>query len=299
MSEPAVDIVIPCYNASQFLARALDSVLAQTFPHWRILLIDDGSTDSTPELVRSYAPRLGARLLALTQPNRGLPAARNTAIRAGSAPLIALLDADDVWLPHRLERSIAALAAQPAAALSYGFVARIDEHDRPVSVHDQLLPGREGNIAPSIYTRRLHLPCPTITFRRAAFAATSGFDETMRATEDRDLWLRLALRSPVVCIPEIIALYRTSPGAMTTDTDRMFQAQRRFVEKHKGAPGLSARNYRHALGSIYRQRAETETGRRLLRPAALHLAQSLRLHPLSRDGWRTAAALLKAAVRPG
>ncbi len=297
MNEPVVDVIIPCYNASRFLARALDSVLAQTFQNWRVLLIDDGSTDETPEVIDAYAPSLGLRMLHLQQPNRGLPAARNNAIRSGSASLIALLDADDVWLPQRLERSVASLAGNEAAGLSYGFVSRVDEFDKLVSTHDQLLPDREGAIAASIYTRRLHLPCPTITFRRSSFEQTSGFDETMRATEDRDLWLRIALRSQVVCIPEIIALYRTSPGAMTMDTERMFQSQLRFVEKHKGTPGLTARDYRHALSSIYRQRAETEGQRGQFPAAARHVAEAIRLRPGDRENWMTAGSIARSGWR--
>ena len=294
---PIVDIIVPCYNAARFLPAALNSVLAQTFTRWRILLMDDGSTDATPEIAAGYAARLGPRMLHLHQPNRGLPAARNAAIRAGSAPLLALLDADDEWLPQRLALSVAAFDQRPEIGLSYGFVSRVDEHNRHVSTHDQLLPGREGSIAASIYTRRIHLPCPTVTFRRTLFDRTGGFDESMRATEDRDLWLRIALHAPVACIPEVIALYRVSPGAMTTETDRMFQSQLRFIQKHRGASGLGEPEYRRALSSIHRQRAETEGNRRHFQPALKDIVRALWLFPASRENWQTAGSILKHGWR--
>lgn len=301
LTAPAVDVIVPCFNGARYLAQALDSVVAQTFGDWRIVLVDDGSTDRTPEIAAGYAARLGARMLHIRQGNRGLAATRNVAIRvsgeAGGAELLALLDADDVWLPERLGRSVAALRAAPAAGLSYGFVTTIDEWDRPIQTYADLLPGREGRIAASIYTRRLHLPCPTVTFRRRHFEAAGGFDETMRATEDRDLWLRIALEAEVVCVPEVLALYRTAAGGMTGDAERMFEAQLRFVHKHRGAPGLTAAHFRSALASVFRQRAETETARGLLGPAAAHLARALGLEPLSGGNWRTVASLAKRALR--
>ena len=147
-----VDIIIPAYNASRFLPAALESVEAQTFKDWRILLIDDGSTDDTAVVAAPYRDRLGERLHYISQPNAGLPAARNTALRHASAEYIALLDADDVWLPERLAESVKSLDGNSEAGLSYGFVSRVDADGVLVSTHDELKPEAEeaGSRAPSI-----------------------------------------------------------------------------------------------------------------------------------------------------
>ena len=100
---PKVDIIIPAYNAAKYLPAAIESVIAQTFEDWRIVLVDDGSTDNTAEVVAPYIDRLGPKLLYIKQANAGLPAARNAAIRNSSSEFLALLDADDVWLPDALE----------------------------------------------------------------------------------------------------------------------------------------------------------------------------------------------------
>ena len=283
---------MPAYNTAAFLPAALDSVIAQTFTDWRILLVDDGSTDNTPAIARAYASRLGEKLLYLPQPNAGLPAARNTAIRHASAELMALLDADDVWLPRRLESSVAAFRDRPEIGLSYGFVSRIDPTGQVIDSFTQPSAHPEGAVARYIYMRELDLPCPTVTFRRRAAQQAGLFDETLRASEDRDLWVRIAQHFHVALIPEIIAFYRVSPQAMTTDPERMFRAQMRFVEKHYGSAGLDWRARRVALGWIYRQRAEALAERQRPRAALSSALRALGAHPFNRKNARTAASLL-------
>src|ERR1700722_7615701 len=103
---PKVDVIIPAYNAAKYLPIAIESVLAQTFEDWRILLIDDGSTDNTADIVASYQERLGSKLVYIKQSNGGEWGARNNGIRHATAEFLALLDADDVWLPCRLAESL-------------------------------------------------------------------------------------------------------------------------------------------------------------------------------------------------
>src|ERR1700691_732220 len=103
---PRISVVVPAYNAAVYLPHAIDSVLAQTYPDWEIVIVDDGSTDNTCAVVDSYRPTLQDKLQYIHQPNRGVSAARNTGIRAARGQFIALLDGDDVWLPHRLERGL-------------------------------------------------------------------------------------------------------------------------------------------------------------------------------------------------
>ena len=126
-----VDIIIPAFNAARFLPFSLESVVSQTFDDWRILLVDDGSTDNTAEAVAPFRDRLGSKIRYIKQENRGLPAARNTAIRASTAEFLALLDADDVWLPCRLSESLKILVERPQVGLVYGLITGIDQENRP------------------------------------------------------------------------------------------------------------------------------------------------------------------------
>lgn len=288
---PTVDVIVPAYNAARTLAAALDSVVAQTFTDWRILLVDDGSKDETPAIAAAYKARLGDKLLYLRQENAGLPAARNTAIRNSSAEFLALLDSDDVWLPQRLERSVQRFRDRPAAGLVYGFNARIDADGRVIDTFTRRNPHAEGRVAPYIYMRSLDLPCPTVTFRREAVEKVGLFDETLRATEDRDLWVRIALEYEVALVPEVIAHYRLTPQAMTTDGDRMLQNQLRFVEKHYGKPGCGRRARNIALSWIYRQRAEAFALRKKPQEALRSALRALRYSPFEVSNLRTAFSL--------
>jgi glycosyltransferase involved in cell wall biosynthesis len=228
-------------------------VLAQTYPDWEIVIVDDGSTDNTSAVVDSCRPKLRDKLQYIHQPNRGLPAARNTGIRAARGEFIALLDADDVWLPHRLERGVSVMDADPGAGLVHARVVRINAQGTitgQLKVEPKYMSGR---IARYIYTRRAHIVCPTVMFRKSCLQTVGWFDETMQATEDRDLWFRIALRYKVVYINDVLAHYRLSPSSMTSNLDRLRKAQLYFVAKHHKSGAATRLDQLQALGNIYRE----------------------------------------------
>ena len=286
-----VDVIIPAYNAASFLAAALESVIAQTFTDWQIVLVDDGSTDHTGQIVSHYKERLGDKLQGITQVNAGLPAARNVAIRQSSSEFIALLDADDLWLPHRLEASLQLFQGRPDVGLSYGLIDQIDPGGEVTRTFERRKRYAEGKIAGDIYKRTMDLPCPTVTFRRRSVEDAGFFDESLRATEDRDLWLRIAQLYEVAMVPQVIAHYRVSPKAMTTNPDRMFEAQRKFIEKHYRSPGCGFWARRVALSGIYRQRAEALAGRGQPVAAMKDGWKAALFYPAQMVNWRTAVSL--------
>src|SRR5438105_6334686 len=288
---PKVDVIIPAFNAAKYLAEAIESVISQTFADWRIVLVDDGSTDHTRQVVDPYFSRLGEKILYIQQENRGLPAARNAAIRASASEFLALLDADDIWLPCRLSESLKTLAERPQAGLCYGLVASIDSEGKLGSVWTGNSRNVAGRIAPQIYMRKIDLPCPTITFRRACVDDVGLFDESMRATGDRDMRLRIALLHKVAFVPEVTAYCRVSPISMSSDPERMLRAQKQFIRKHYGAPGCGLRARQIALARAYKQRAEALNAKGKKSAAWKSAMQALALYPLDIDNLRTAASL--------
>jgi glycosyltransferase involved in cell wall biosynthesis len=289
---PKVDIIIPAYNAARYLAAALASVEAQTFADWRIMLIDDGSTDNTAEVAAPFMERLGQRFKYIKQENQGLPAARNAAIRNSSSEYMALLDSDDIWLPDRLAESLSYLESHPWVGISHSSVAFVDETGKILQTFDTPQKHGEGMVAPYIYMRKLQLPCPTVTFRRSCIEKVGLFDETMRATEDRDLWFRIALHFEVGFIPKVLAHYRVSAASMSSDPNRMLQAQLRFIEKHYGAPGCGALTRQIALSHCYRQYAEALKLRGEHWNALKSASRSLAFYPLDLTNIRSAASIL-------
>ncbi len=286
-----VDVIIPAFNGAKYLPAALESVASQTFDDWRILLVDDGSTDNTAEVVDPFLERFGSRMTYIKQNNRGLPAARNTAIRASTGEFLALLDADDVWLPCRLSESVKTLKERPQAGLAYGLITSIDQDGNPGKTFLGNPRYAEGHIAPHIYMKKVDLPCPTITFRRQCLDEIGIFDETMRATEDRDLWLRIALRYEVAFVPKVLAYYRVSPNSMSTDTQRMLTAQLHFIRKHYGSEGCGLRPRQIAWARVYKQRAEALKMQNRPWAAFLSSLRAVALYPLDLDNPRTAGSL--------
>jgi glycosyltransferase involved in cell wall biosynthesis len=292
-----VDVIIPAYNAAKFLPAALESVVAQTFEDWRILLVDDGSTDNTAEVVAPFIKRLGPKLCYIQQPNSGVSAARNVAIRNSSAEFLALLDADDVWLPCRLMESLRCFENRPHVGLAYGFISRIDQEGVVIDTFTGNAKHAEGYIAPYIYMRKVQLPAPTITFRRKCIDEVGSFDETLRATEDRDLWLRIALRYEVALVPKVLALYRMSPDSATTDPSLMLKSQLQFIEKHYGTSGCGILARRIALGQIYKQRADALVIRKQPWTALMSSLRALTLYPLDAGNVRAAGSLFLRCAR--
>jgi len=289
---PKVDVIIPAYNTAKYLPTAIESVEGQTFEDWRILLVDDGSTDNTAEVAAPFIERLGPKLKYIKQSNAGLPAARNTAIRNSSAEFLALLDADDVWLPWRLEESVKCFEKRPEVGLVYGMISCISSEGEPVEMVDRRQENGEGRIAPYIYMRKVQLPCPTMTFRRQCVDEVGLFDETMRATEDRDMWFRIALEYEVGFVDRVIAQYRVSANSMTTDPNRMLNAQLQFIQKHYGAPGCGVVERRIALAGIYKQHAGALATRRRRWAALGSAMRAFSLYPLDVNNARTAGSLL-------
>jgi glycosyltransferase involved in cell wall biosynthesis len=198
---PGVSVVIPTCNRAWCLGEALDSVLAQDFRDFELIVVDDGSTDGTAGLLAGY----GDRIRVVSQENRGVSAARNAGIAAARGGLIAFLDSDDLWLPGKLAAQVAFFAAHPAALIcqTEELWVRNGRRVNPGRRHRK----RGGLIfEPSL---ELCLVSPSaVMARRELFAAVGLFDEALAACEDYDLWLRVACRIPVHLIETALIVKR-------------------------------------------------------------------------------------------
>ena len=212
-----VSVIIPTYNRAELISQAIDSVLAQTVPAHEIIVADDGSTDDTAAVVAAYGDRV--RYLAL--PHRGQPAAtRNAGIRAATGVLLAFLDSDDLFLPDKLARQIAALAQTPAAGVVYsnGLYFRTTPAEPVGRVLDGL-PTPSGWVFGELLTGNFLAP-PAVLVRRRALDAAGLFEESpgFFAVEDFDLWLRLAAQTPFVYAPGDVAAIRRHEGGISRNT---------------------------------------------------------------------------------
>jgi glycosyltransferase involved in cell wall biosynthesis len=190
----SVSVVIPSYNAATYLPQALASIRTQLRAPDEIVVVDDGSTDDSPELAR----RAGARVLR-TPTNGGPAAARNLGIREARGDVVAFLDADDLWEPTHLAVLLQLLERHPSAVLAFSRERRIGGWE---GEHPRVLPENEAVDAFWPLLRKNFIPQMGVVARRDALSAVGGYDESMRYAEDYDLWLRLALRFPFLCTRE-------------------------------------------------------------------------------------------------
>lgn len=194
----SVAVIIPCYNRAALLARAVDSVLAQTTPPDEIIVVDDGSTDTTASLIRT---RYGAKVQYIHQVNTGVSAARNNGIRAAHADWLTFLDSDDEWLPEKLDQQWRVIQSEPHCWIVHGDEIWIRDGHRvnPMAKH--------AKCGGMIYQHCLPLCAispSAVMIHREVFTAIGLFDESLPVCEDYDLWLRITARYPVHYIPRAL-----------------------------------------------------------------------------------------------
>jgi glycosyltransferase involved in cell wall biosynthesis len=263
---PAVSVVIPLYQTERYIAEAIRSVLAQTFTNFELLVIDDGSCDQGPALARAFKDQ---RVRVITQENRGLAGARNSGIRAASAPLIGFLDADDLWHPSKLERHVAHFDAAPAVGVSFSHSRLIDDvgaplglqqspANRPINAAELFCRNPVGN-GSSPVIRRATLDA--IAFHDENLNRTCWFDESFRQSEDIECWLRIAATTPwtFACVHEALTDYRITGGGLSANVEKQLATWQRFRAK--------VQTYAPELDKAHGRRAEAYQLRYLARRA--------------------------------
>ena len=251
-----VTIVMPVYNGEAFIAEAIESVIAQTYPHWELIVVDDGSTDGTATIVRAFDD---PRIRYTYQENQGLAAARNTGIRAAQGEYLAFLDADDEWTPQFLQKCVDVLAADETLAGVYTRNYFIDQKGN-------VLPQLGGRVVPDHTFRNRLLEGgffpPHAALVRTEVVREVGLFHTQlegQGTEDWHLWLRISQRYTMRGIPEPLARYRVYPGSMSTDASSMHANRIAVLAKHFSFPGGDpvtwSEEKRRAYGFAYRSAA--------------------------------------------
>lgn len=206
-----VTVIVPAYNAAEFLPVTLRSLQQQTLPPERVIVVDDGSSDGSAEI----AERHGATCL--RQDNAGPGAARNRGLHAATTEFVAFLDADDWYAPDKLERSVTRLAALKAACVATdAWVVSGDRVERRKN---------DRRVVPDVLTLELLLRnnpivCSSVVARRSAVLEAGAFDEDpdLIATEDYDLWLRMSAREPIAYLGEPMTFYRVHGASLSTNT---------------------------------------------------------------------------------
>jgi glycosyltransferase involved in cell wall biosynthesis len=260
--QPVVSVIIPSYNCERYIAETIDSVLAQDYPAIELLIVDDGSTDSTRAIVRSY----DAKVRLITQDNAGVCVARNRGIQEAKGQFICLMDHDDYWCPGKISRQIRAFEEYPDTGIVYSeFIVWNPDPEgifpAPACINKTLAEndGIDNELSGWIY-HQLLLDCWVLTstamLRSEVFSQCGVFDEKLPYSEDWELWLRLSRNYRFVKIKKPTTLYRQHPNQGNKKV-RPIDYRTQLLENSVQKWGLASQDGRHLTTSQFnRQLAE-------------------------------------------
>lgn len=242
-----ISIVIPSYNAAHFLPKAIESIRRQTSRVDEVIVVDDGSSDDTEQVIKS----LGDDIIYIRQNNSGVSTSRNKGIKKAGGDFIAFLDADDIWLPQKVERQLEVFARHPHAGLVACDRAEIDNEDNVIlaslfkkqGLHD-LFVELAGRPIPNVLSKLIRtnfIPTSSVIVRKSALEKVGDFDTTIRYGEDLELWARIAMEFDIVCLPDVLTHYRRHDENATNATEKLLLDMVRVMKniRRLGADKLS------------------------------------------------------------
>lgn len=221
----SISVVVPVYNGEKTIKETLESVLKQTFTNFELIIINDGSHDKTLEVISSIKDN---RLQVYSYPNAGLAASRNRGITRANAEYISFIDADDLWIPDKLESQFNALKTHPEAAVAYSWTDYIDEHSQFLGKGSHITVN--GNIYPHLLLTDILENGSNPLIRKQAFSEVGNFDESLHAAEDWDMFLRLASRYHFIAVSSPQVLYRISSNSMSANVLQQERESLKVIE---------------------------------------------------------------------
>lgn len=301
MSVPAVTVIIPVYNGAATIARALESVFAQSFRDFEVVVIDDGSTDDLDDQLAPFRSRIDL----IKQSNRGASAARNSGVSCSRGRLLAFLDADDFWHERKLELQVSAFERRPDIVLCY-----TDQRHWYPGEPNPYVPIEEGTIPEPTYSSDFnklfaspYLGTPGVMIPRTRFVELGGFREDLKSAEDVDLWLRCAAFDGTIArIPHPLFYVVVRRGSLTakrgegTYRDNL-QVIDDFCAAHPDFARTQAQLVRRARAKIYEDWGSGALQRGDSRAAVRLLLSSLRCSIGGRASYLCAKAMARALVR--
>ena len=231
---PKVSVLIATFNCAKYIAEAIDSVLDQTYTDYEIIIVDDGSTDDTKSIIKTYLDKNADKIKYYYQENQGLACARNVAIKYSKGKYIAFLDADDKWLPPRLEIGVAILDNEPDIGLVHSNDIKIDENGSLLKGYTKHKKHLSGYISEDLLLRKIHIQGGTVLFRRKCLDKVGLLDPylTYLGAEDRDLWYRISKEFKVKYVDRQLAYYRIRKDSLSRNTTNMLKARYYIVNKY-------------------------------------------------------------------
>jgi glycosyltransferase involved in cell wall biosynthesis len=296
---PAISVILACYNTERYIAQAVKSILAQTFRDFELILIDDGSTDRSPEICKQFAAE-NSRVRLISRPNKGLTRTLNEGLSLATAPLIARMDADDISLPTRFEKQVAYLNEYPECVCVGSRVTLIDPYDSPISVTDHKLDhdGIEADLLKGVGWAVVH---PAAMMRTDAVRRVGGYREQFSTSQDLDLWLRLAEIGKLANLAEPLVQYRQHfESVANTRHEHQWQVKSEIIgdaydRRGMPRPAEWAFNKRVPLPIVEQLKRWAWAALKAGNPkvARKHAVAVMKKQPFSVDSWRVMYCALR------
>ena len=290
LPQPLVSVVIATYNMGQYLPQAIDSILQQTWKNLEIIVVDDGSTDNTPEVMLNYST--DARVNFIRNQNQGQPKAKNCGIKATRGDFIAFCDADDYWEINKLDIQMP-LFANPKVGVVYSEVSFIDESNNLFTKeHHEVR--HSGKISNQMLIENF-VPFGTSVIRRECTVQNGIFDEEFRMGIDWDLWLRYSLDWEFKYAPEKTYVYRVWPGQMSNNYRGRYDYAKRILIKFVNLHGqqLDQKIVKKAWADMYvREAAVYARNEKLFLMPLKNIARAITLDPFELYVWKALVKLL-------
>jgi glycosyltransferase involved in cell wall biosynthesis len=301
---PTISIVIPAYNAAPFIGETLDSIFAQSFTDYEVIVVNDGSPD-TIELERELKPYL-SRICYLKQKNLGAAAARNEGLRAAKGQLVAFLDSDDLWLPEYLEQQLKFLRERDCDLVCADAIVFGEASDAGGTYMENLMPGAPpaGELSfLDLVTGEKSVITSGVIARRDLIFKIGLFDEALRNAQDFDLWLRLAHSGASLAYHRKVLLrYRTRAGSLTGDATNSLIRELRVLDKIQHSYDLTPEERAEMFPVIRRRQAvlQLELGKHLVARGEIVPARTaFSKADQSRRSWKTQTAIWFSRLAPG
>ncbi|MBW4665550.1 MAG: glycosyltransferase [Chroococcus sp. CMT-3BRIN-NPC107] len=223
---PTVTVVIPTYNAIAYLPKTLESLFSQTFTDFEVIVVDDGSSDTTSEWICNLKDE---RLATVLQTNQGVSVARNKGIAVSSGKYVAFLDSDDLWEPTKLEKQVQCLEKNPDVGFVNTWIKTIDEQDNILGIVKA--PEAEGNVWMQIMEENVVLCGSVPMIRRSCFEDVGVFDTNLLSAEDWDLWIRLSAKYSLALIREPLVSYRQNLQSKSNNLEKHLFYRLKTIDK--------------------------------------------------------------------
>lgn len=284
-----VTVILTCFNGQRWIAGAIQSVLAQTYPHWELIVVNDGSTDGSQQVIEKF---MDPRIQRIEQANRGIPGARNRGLQEAKGDFIAILDQDDLWHPEKLARQVAYLMTRPEVGVVYTNADHIDAEGRVIRRRYGTPPG-EGWLLEAFLRAGVAAPIVTTLIRRECLDAVGPLNERLYGWDDYELLVRLASQFRFGYLDEPLVQLRYHPTSA-------WSSERMLLDRFIVADELAASFPQHAgLIRRFRAAAHYSYGQHLRvrgdqRRARGEFLKAIQTHP---GLWRASLAWLSTFVR--